>query len=111
MQVRRRTRGRNRSGGDPAVRPSGASPVAALSIDATKLVLSFDIPVGVTGLPVGITCDGNPPTSFVQDTPMQITLEYAAAVIATNVVVIPENVAQIRTNSGGYVTAQTTELP
>lgn len=107
MQVRQRRNSRNRSAGDPSTPFRGADAVATCSIVATKARLTFTQPVQAIDLPLSITCQGLPPTAFTQVSPVIIDLDYAADVVATNVLVIPGNVPEIRTASGGYVAAQT----
>jgi hypothetical protein len=103
----RHTRNRNRP--DPSNRPRGTDSVATASIVATKLQLDFDQPVSVDGIP-RILVQGAAPTSVVQDNATRVTLDYAAAVVATNILIIPANDPAIRTRTGGYVVAGSEEL-
>ena len=81
---------------------------------ATKAQLVFSAPVVCSGLPTSITrqaAGAGPqllPTSFTVDSPTQITLTYAAACVATDKILIPANVSQIRSTAGGPVAASVT---
>ena len=90
--------------------PTGAFAVSTNSIVATKWRLTLSLPVVVNG-PVsafaGFTVQGAAPTSVTVVSPTQVDLGYAAAVVATNVGVIPATSNALRTYAGGYVAAAT----
>jgi hypothetical protein len=81
------------------------------SIDAGNARLVFDQPVVVRALPLGITrqaAGAGPqlvPTAFNQVDANTLDLTYAAAVVATDVVTIPNNVQEVRGSAGGFLAA------
>jgi hypothetical protein len=99
---------RNRNALDPSNIPVGTLATPTCTLVANKVQIDFDLAVSCSGLPVGITVQGLPPTAFVQNTLTRITLTYAANVVATNVCVIPSSVPQLRTRNGGFVNAKST---
>ena len=82
-----------------------------MTISATKARLSFASPVVVSGLPAGITrqaAGAGPqllPTAFTVVDAQTLDLTYAASVVATDIVTVPANVAEIRGTAGGQVAA------
>ena len=102
---------RNRRKMTPNAYPAGTAAIAVPTIVATKARLTFDVPVVVSGLPISITDEGNPPTSVTVVSPTVVDLGYAAAVVSTDVLVIPGNVLQIRTSTGGFVAAASYTFP
>lgn len=77
------------------------------AINATKIRITTDLPSVISGIPVGITCQGVAPTAITQISATVFDLTYAAAVIATNVMVIPANTPEIRNGAGGFLAAGT----
>lgn len=96
--------------------PAGYSVTAAAltwtaSIVATKARIVLNLPYASSGLPTGITVQGQPPTSITQVNAVTFDLGYAASVVTTNVLVVPQNVQQIRGAAGGYLSAGTFTFP
>jgi hypothetical protein len=77
----------------------------AATIVATKARLTLNLPYSIGGLPVGITVQGVAPTAITQVSATAFDLTYAAAVVATNVLVVPAGVPQIRGAAGGTLAA------
>lgn len=88
----------------------GATITPVCSIVATKLRITCSLPVVVSALPVSITVQAQPPTSFTIISPTVFDLGYAASVVATNVAIIPGNVPQVRSSTGGFLSALTVTL-
>jgi hypothetical protein len=83
----------------------------AWSLSTGKAVLTFNGPVVLQDLPLGITrqaAGAGPqlvPIAAVQSAANQIQLTYAAAVVATDIVTVPAGVTEVRGTAGGYITA------
>lgn len=75
------------------------------AIVATKARITTNLPVTLSGLPLGITVQNLPPTAITQISPTSFDLTYAAAVIATNVLRIPGGVQEIKNQLGGTLAA------
>jgi hypothetical protein len=108
MLVKANKNRRNRNAKDPAKLPLGPVINATCTIVAAKVQIDFDQAVSVSSLPVGITVQGVGPTAITVNNATRITLTYAAAPVATNVCVIPANVAQVRNRAGGYIVGKST---
>ena len=94
--------------------PTAPPAIATMSIHTATLQIDTNVPVIWDGeLPLGITRQAagtGPqllPTVCVQDTPTQLHVTFAGALVVTDVVTINANVGQIRTSQGGYVAAAT----
>jgi hypothetical protein len=96
--VHARNRRRIQPGGGTL--PANATP--ASSIVATKWRLIFPVPVVIRGLPTTWTVQSVAPTSITQINSTTFDLGYAAAVVATNVGIIPAGSPFIRTTQGGF---------
>jgi len=81
------------------------------AIVATKARITTNLPFTLSGLPVGITVQGIAPTAITQITPTSFDLTYAAAVVSTNVLVIPAGAPQVRGAAGGTLAAGTFTFP
>lgn len=92
----------------------GASILAVATIATAKARLTFNAPVVVTGLPLGITRQAGGtgaqllPTAYTVVSPTVVDLTYAASVVTTDKLTIPSNVPQIRGAAGGYIAASVT---
>ena len=91
--------------------PPGAPLSTTFSIVATKARLTFNGPVVLRDLPLGITrqaAGAGPqllPTNATQVASNIIDLAYAAAVVATDVLTIPAGVTEVRGTAGGFIAA------
>jgi hypothetical protein len=92
---------RNRRREDPSQRPQPVNAVATPTISGGNVLLTFDVPVTLAGIPQ-ITNEGVAPTAATRPTPTTVLLDYAAPVVATDVLDIPANDPAIRTSTGGY---------
>ena len=63
---------------DPSLLPSATNAVATSSVVANKWQIDFSNPVQVVSLPTDFLVEGEPPISYVEDTPTRITLTYPA---------------------------------
>ena len=61
----------------------------------------------VPALPTDFLVNGQPPISFVQNSPTRLTLTYTAPVATAQTWVIPNRSANVRTTTGGFVAAAT----
>lgn len=75
------------------------------SIVATKARLTCSLPVSISGVPTGITNEGVACTAVTQVSAQVFDLTYAAAVVSTDVLIVPAGVPQIRAASGGTLAA------
>jgi hypothetical protein len=110
MIVRQRISRRNRRKLQPSQTPLGTNADATNSIVATKWRMVFNMPVNVAptvGAFADWTNEGVAPTSVTAVNATTVDLGYAAAVIATDVAVIPPNSSAITTQRGGVVNATT----
>ena len=101
----RQSRGRTRL-------PNNYSPVVpavtwTAAIVAGKARITTNLPVVINALPVGMTVQGVAPTSVTQISSNSFDLGYAATVVTTNVLVIPQNAPQVRGQAGGFLNAGT----
>ena len=92
---------------NPFYSPGGTPATAANSVAATKWQLDFSAAVQVVSLPVDFTVTGQPPVSYVQNSPTRITLTYATPVATGQSWVIPTHSLNVRTTTGGYVASAT----
>lgn len=79
--------------------------VTAVTVSATNLLVTLNAPALYTGGVPAITCQGVLPNSIASVTPTTFILDYTAAVVATNAVVVPSNDPVFRTPGGGFITA------
>ena len=92
----------------------GASIGSTAAINVAKARITFAAPVVVTGLPLGITRQASgagaqlAPTAYTVISPTVLDLTYADAVVATDKLLIPANVPQVRGVAGGYVQSSVT---
>ncbi len=91
----------------PQQMPPRLSCTAAAALNSAKVVITFSTPVVVRDVPESVTVQGVAPTGYTLDTPTQITLTYADAVVTGNIINWPANVPEVRTRDGGYVAAFT----
>jgi hypothetical protein len=97
----------------PASRPNpfynpGGTPAAATStVAATKWQLDFSAAIQVVALPTDFLVAGQPPVSYVQNSPTRVTLTYAVSVATGQAWVIPSRSLNVRTATGGFVAAAT----
>jgi hypothetical protein len=106
MSTRTATRSR-RSRFDPSLLPSATNAVATSSVVSNKWQIDFSNPVQVVSLPTDYLVDGQPPVSYVENTPTRITLTYAVNVASGQEWIIPARSLNVRTPTGGYVAAAT----
>ncbi len=92
---------------DPSLLPSATNAVATSTVVTTKWQIDFNNPVQVVSLPTDFLVAGQPPISYVQNTPTRITLTYAVSVATGQTWVIPVHSLNVRTPTGGYVAAAT----
>lgn len=91
--------------------PPGPGLSVTWSISAGKAVLTFNGPVVLQSLPLGITRQAAGagaqllPTAATQTAANQIQLTYAAAVVATDIVTVPAGVTEVRGTAGGFIAA------
>ena len=105
MIVRSRTSRRNRRKFQPSQVQTAGNLTPANSIVATKWRLIFPANVNVVGTFADFaawTVQGVAPTSVTIINGTTFDLGYAAAVIATNVGIIPANSPAVRTYTGGF---------
>lgn len=105
----RQPRNRNRLPG--TFQPTAPAVTWTAAISATKARLTTNIPCVLSGVPTGITVQGMAPTAITQVSALVFDLTYAAAVIATNVLVVPANVPQIGAAAGGRLAAGSFTFP
>ena len=108
MISRTRSNRRNRRHVQPSQAPYAANVTPANTIIATKWRMIYPTPMNVVGNVAAFaawTVQGVAPTSVTQVNSVTIDLGYAAAVVATNVGIIPANSAAMRTYSGGFANA------
>lgn len=108
MISRTRQNRRNRRHTQPSQAPYAANVTPANTIVATKWRMIFPAPMAVTGNIAAFaawTVQGIAPTAVTQVNSVTIDLTYAAAVIPTNVGIIPANSPAVRTYSGGFANA------
>lgn len=87
--------------------PTYANATATNTVSANKWALAFNVPVIVNALPTDFKVTGASPTAVTITDNQHILLTYAVNVAAGQAFVIPTNSPNIRTASGGYVTAAT----
>jgi len=92
---------------DPSLLPSATNATAASTVASTKWQIDFSNPVQVVSLPTDYLVNGQPPVSYVQNSPTRITLTYAVSVATGQSWVIPAHSLNVRTPTGGYVAAAT----
>jgi hypothetical protein len=107
MATLQKTLRRNRRQFDPSMIPNGIQAYAACSIATTKWVIDFNSAVVALALPVDFLVNGQPPISYVQNSPTRITLTYTAPVATAQTWTIPNRSPNVRTPTGGYVAAAT----
>lgn len=95
----------------PTFQPTAPALTWTATIVATKARFTLVLPFAFTGVPTGITCQGVAPTAITQVSALVFDLTYAAAVVSTNVIVVPANVPQIRGNAGGTLAAGSFTFP
>lgn len=89
----------------PGAEPVGTDATLTLAISAGNVLVTSDLPLVIDGIPA-ITVQGELATAVVVNSPLSFTLDYAAAVIATNVAVVPPSDPAMRTTQGGYALPQ-----
>jgi hypothetical protein len=92
---------------NPFYNPGGTPAVATSTVVSTKWQLDFSAAVQVVALPTDFTVAGQPPVSFVQNSPTRVTLTFATSVATGQSYVIPSRSLNIRTATGGFVAAAT----
>lgn len=95
----------------PSFQPTAPALTWVATINATKARFTLNLPFAESGLPLGITVQGQPPTAITQVSANVFDLTYAAAVVSTNVLVVPAGVPQIRGQAGGTLAAGTYTFP
>jgi hypothetical protein len=87
--------------------PNGTQAVATSSLVTTKWQIDFNNAVVVLTLPTDFLVNGQPPISYVQNTPTRLTLTYTTPVATGQTWVIPNLSPNVRTSTGGFVAAAT----
>ncbi len=87
--------------------PGGTPAVATPTVVSTKCQIDFSAAVQVVSLPTDYLVNGEPPVSYVQNTPTRITLTYTTPVATGQTWVIPAHSLSVRTTTGGFVAAAT----
>ena len=85
----------------------GTFATATSTLATTKWQIDFSSAVCVVALPVDFTVNGQPPVSFVQNSPTRITLAYTAPVATGQTWAIANRSLNVRTPTGGFVAAAT----
>jgi hypothetical protein len=107
---------RNRQAVPKGFYANASTITATIAISTAKARLTFNAPVAVSGLPLGITrqaAGAGPqlaPTAVTIISPYIIDLTYAASVVATDKITINANVQEIRGVAGSTVAAITVTL-
>jgi len=91
----------------PFYAAGGTPAVATSSVVATRWQIDFSNPVTVVNLPTDFLVNGQPPISYVANTPTRITLTFAASVATGQTWVIPSRSLNVRTPTGGFVASAT----
>ena len=91
--------------------PQPPAVIAAVSLVSGKLRLTFPVSMTASGLPVGITNQGNAPTAITLISANVYDLTYATPPVSTNVWIIPNNVSQLRSVLGAVPAAATGVFP
>jgi hypothetical protein len=114
MIGRTRSNRRNRRHIQPSQAPYAANVTPANTIVATKWRMIFPVPMAVVASVsafAGWTNEGVAPTSVTQVNSVTVDLGYAAAVVATDIAIIPANSPAMRTYSGGFANAVAHTFP
>jgi hypothetical protein len=98
---------RHRNRFDPSMVPNGIQAVATSSVVTTKWQIDFNNAVVVLALPTDFTVAGQPPISYVQNSPTRLTLTFTTPVATGQTWLIPNRSANVRTQTGGFVAAAT----
>lgn len=77
------------------------------AISAGDALITTALPYTLVSLPLGIKVQSVSPLTITQVSTNSFKLHYAAAVVATNVIVVPANEPGIRNNTGGYLASGT----
>lgn len=98
---------RNRRKVQANTAPTYANATATNTVSANKWALAFSVPVIVNTLPTDFKVAGASPTGYAITDNQHILLTFAVNVATGQTYVIPTNSPNIRTGTGGYVTAAT----
>lgn len=98
---------RNRRLISPWNAPLPQSAVAAVTLNAGKMRMTFATPVVVSGVPTSITVQDVLPTTVTVVSSTVVDLTFAAPPVAGNTWKIGERDAALRTTLGGYVASAT----
>lgn len=108
-------RSRNRRGLDQSLVRLPTDAVATLAVITAKLRVTLSAPCSVVGLPL-ITASGGShsgiesPTAISIASPTEFTLTYTGPIATGDSIQIGPRVAAVRTDTGGYIVAQTKTL-
>jgi len=100
-------RRRNRSRLDINNVPNGIQATPTSTLAATKWQIDFSTAVRVPALPTDFLVAGQPPVSYVQNSPTRITLSYTTPVATGQTWTIPSRSMSARTSTGGFVASAT----
>ena len=81
------------------------------TISAGDVLMTLNLPMSISGLPVGITVQGVAPIGYTPVSATSFKLHYTAAVVSTNALVVPANVPQVRGQAGGTLAAGSYTFP
>lgn len=84
-----------------ARRPVAKTPVFTAEFTTPNILLTFDVPVVLAGIPQFLTNTSKLPTAATQPTPQTIQLAYDTPGAVTSFVVPPNDPA-IRSSTGGF---------
>lgn len=73
--------------------------------------ITTNLPYSFSGVPSGITVQGVAPLTITAVSATVFDLHYAAAVVSTNVLVVPASVPEVRGTTGGTLAAGSYTFP